>query len=369
MESSNPSGQGRKDGLLARAALVCAGILAALAAGEVLVRVLGVLPIPLTPLPIPTYRLSQNPLLRYEFRPNYRSDDATCEWEHKGFVTNADGFRDREHLIEKPPGTFRIAVVGDSITAGNGIVNARDLFTARLESLLNQKPSSLRYEVFNMGVSGYHTLQEAEILRVRGLKYDPDLVLVALCVNDFYPDMDGQIYEMLVDRNPRMDLLRNIAGFNASFVAKSRLAFVVYHRLKQAFPNQGKPSWSLEAYKKDFLGDKSCYEAGLDMLDAMQKKHGFTVLICLIPSFARPFDKYRLQDLHAAALFFAETHPGIQAVDLMDDFKAINANAPVFGYDPIHPNIYGHEVLAEILFKKLLPYLPEPKVLENKKAA
>src|SRR4051812_26091528 len=29
-------------------------------------------------------------------------------------VINSDGLRDREHSIEKPPGTFRIAIIGDS---------------------------------------------------------------------------------------------------------------------------------------------------------------------------------------------------------------------------------------------------------------
>ena len=47
-------------------------------------------------------------------RPN-----VTGVWmtEGKAFIANnAEGFRDRGHAIAKPPGAFRIAVIGDSMT-------------------------------------------------------------------------------------------------------------------------------------------------------------------------------------------------------------------------------------------------------------
>ena len=39
-------------------------------------------------------------------------------------------------------------------------------------------------EVLNFGVSGYNTQQEVETLREKGLRYSPDLVVLAVCVND-----------------------------------------------------------------------------------------------------------------------------------------------------------------------------------------
>src|SRR5207249_1058666 len=45
------------------------------------------------------------------------------EAEHLGarWTTNAFGMRDRSYAATKPPGTFRIAFVGDSIGAGWGV--------------------------------------------------------------------------------------------------------------------------------------------------------------------------------------------------------------------------------------------------------
>ena len=60
-----------------------------------------------------------------------RKNDSTTrfglEWR-----TNSMGMRDREYSQRKPPGTFRVALVGDSIGAGWG-VNAEDRFESILE--------------------------------------------------------------------------------------------------------------------------------------------------------------------------------------------------------------------------------------------
>jgi len=41
--------------------------------------------------------------------------------------TNAEGFRDRDHPLEKAPGTFRVAVFGDSFVFGLAVAQAETL--------------------------------------------------------------------------------------------------------------------------------------------------------------------------------------------------------------------------------------------------
>jgi lysophospholipase L1-like esterase len=92
---------------------------------------------------------------------------------------NSKGLRDKEYSYEKPDGIKRIVVLGDSFTWGYGVED-KDRFTEILEdSLLNN------YEVINMGVSGYGTDQELLTLETEGVKYNPDLVIVA-----FHPVTD-----------------------------------------------------------------------------------------------------------------------------------------------------------------------------------
>lgn len=95
---------------------------------------------------------------------------------------NERGLRDRDYSYEKPAGVFRILVLGDSFTWGYG-VEQTDIFTEKLEAQFGG-----RVEVINAGVSGYGTDQELIFLAREGLRYRPDLILVALSQNDFLFD-------------------------------------------------------------------------------------------------------------------------------------------------------------------------------------
>jgi hypothetical protein len=95
-------------------------------------------------------------------------------------VINREGFRDREHARRKPPGTYRIAVLGDSFAEGLQ-VRLEDTFEAVLERELAKCPGfrGRAVEVFNFGVSNYGTAQELITLRSRVWEVEPDLVLLA----------------------------------------------------------------------------------------------------------------------------------------------------------------------------------------------
>lgn len=93
---------------------------------------------------------------------------------------NSMGYRDREHPQEKPPGTFRIAVLGDSFSEARQVPQ-EDTFWSRLELQLGQCEAlrNKRVEVMNFGVGGYNTSQELLTLKHDVLKFSPDLVLLA----------------------------------------------------------------------------------------------------------------------------------------------------------------------------------------------
>ncbi|MGB0578792.1 MAG: SGNH/GDSL hydrolase family protein, partial [Limisphaerales bacterium] len=90
-------------------------------------------------------------------------------------LINSKGLRDREYPYEKTPGTKRILVLGDSYTWGYGVGN-NERFTDFLEQQLEE------CEVLNSGVSGYGTDQEYLWFRSEGVKYQPDLVILAFFV-------------------------------------------------------------------------------------------------------------------------------------------------------------------------------------------
>lgn len=97
---------------------------------------------------------------------------------------NALGFRDtRDYDLAKPPGTFRIIVLGDSVTFGHGT-----LFETSYPYLLEQRLKAWRpstnWQVWNLGVPGYNTGQELSYLDEVGPRFQPDLVIVGFYPND-----------------------------------------------------------------------------------------------------------------------------------------------------------------------------------------
>ena len=93
------------------------------------------------------------------------------------FQTNSRGLRDRDYPPTKSKNFRRIIVLGDSFTWGWG-VGDQEIYTEVLESRLKNA------EVINLGVTAFGIPQEFRYLQQEGMQYDPDIVLLALCLND-----------------------------------------------------------------------------------------------------------------------------------------------------------------------------------------
>ncbi len=129
---------------------------------------------------------SKNPGLMYELRPNAEISEI--------IKINSGGFRDREFQKERPPNTFRIAIVGDSVTFG-WRQRLEDIYPKKLEALLQAKASpNVQFEVLNFGIGGYNAEQEVELIKTKVLEYQPNLILIGFCPNDGQIGFDGGLW-------------------------------------------------------------------------------------------------------------------------------------------------------------------------------
>jgi len=332
-----------------RIGALLAGLLFALLLAEIAVRVFDVSPKPIDPLPIPTFQLSDDPVIRYEYRRGYRKDQPGYGSGHYGFETNSEGFRDREWTVAKPPGTRRVIVLGDSITAGSKVSDVDDVYPRVLERLLDASDPNFDWEVMNMGVGGYHTLQEVETLRVRGLRYSPDYVLVGFAINDFNPNADGMVYQMLLFSNPDIDPEQIDRSLLGRILEKTRLGYVVYHRLSLLFG----PDRSGASYADRFLNGRSTVEVGLELLSKLQREFGFESLIFVVPGLDRSFDEYRHQAVHDRLAQTLRSFPDLQSIDLLPDLAQREPHARLLATDGFHPNPRGHAMIAELLQREI----------------
>jgi hypothetical protein len=154
----------------------------------------------LAPAPPPQYSgeilvRSPNPQLGFENRPGgrlvmrSRARRGDAEREVVARV-NAQGFRGPEVERAKPPGTLRIACLGDSHTFGHG-VGEGETWPDGLRERLAPAAGGARVEVMNCGVNAYNTLQEVVYLGEVVMPFEPDLVLLQVHLNDAAPRAAG----------------------------------------------------------------------------------------------------------------------------------------------------------------------------------
>lgn len=122
---------------------------------------------------VPDYR-------RRVLRPNL--DEG---WNGSSFRTNALGFRGPEISRGKPPGTFRVVVLGSSNTMGHGVED-EESYPRLLEGWLAERSGTgRRVEVVNLAVSGDSPTQRLVRLRLEVAGLEPDWIFCDLTALDF----------------------------------------------------------------------------------------------------------------------------------------------------------------------------------------
>jgi lysophospholipase L1-like esterase len=124
---------------------------------------------------------SRFPEVVYELKPSLSGT-----FRGRPIAIDAQGLRGAaNHAPAKPPGTFRIAGLGDSVMFGWG-VGEGEPYLQILERDLNRRAAGRRhYETLNFGVPGYNTWMEVATFEHRALAFSPDLVVVHFIGNDF----------------------------------------------------------------------------------------------------------------------------------------------------------------------------------------
>lgn len=147
--------------------LLCCSIVVTVGVLETLLRIAGI--------SYPYFR-QVDPDTGFSLRPYAEG------WSHdegNAYVRiSSQGLRDREYAMEKPEGTLRIAVLGDSFTEALQ-VDEEENFTSVLEQHLGACITDQKVEVLNFGVSGFGTGQELLRYYSKVRWFQPDIVILA----------------------------------------------------------------------------------------------------------------------------------------------------------------------------------------------
>jgi hypothetical protein len=167
--------------MMRRAAIGLAVLAAVAIATELAVRALGIAP----PLPDAWIRYSTAPHLAWGPAPHSTAAGMAPTGEFRFDLRhNSLGFRDVEHAVAKPAGTFRILGLGDSFTYGWG-ADFEETYLHRLEAALEEGAAGApRVEVIKAGVARFFPEPERILLERLGRRLQPDVVIVGFIPND-----------------------------------------------------------------------------------------------------------------------------------------------------------------------------------------
>ena len=123
-------------------------------------------------------RPSSNPRIVYELIPGL-----DVELLGAPLRTSPDGFRGVAVSPSRTRPAVRVVGLGDSVMFGWG-VREEDSYLARMAGMLEASSPGVAWEVVNTAVPGYNTVMEVETLEAKGLRFDPDLVVLNFVGND-----------------------------------------------------------------------------------------------------------------------------------------------------------------------------------------
>ena len=334
--------------LLGPIALLISSIALMAIAGELILRLLGHRGVPQST--ISNIYAVDDPVLDWRYVPNSQVTLGRVVYRF-----NAVGFRDRDHVVEKPAGTTRIVVLGDSVTEGAG-VEWESVFAATLQSRLGT-----RFEVINVAASGLNTPQEVHLLEREGLRYKPDRVILNFVLNDcdFFTSFKGAA-RFAAEKDATIGLLGvSISPRLKRLLKSSALIYFLKERLENAkarLMGQEETDYFTSLWNK--AENRAKVVSSFDKLSDLARRHHFEVVVVIWP-LVTDYARYAFTPVHGWVKEQAEKH-GFVTVDLLPAFSRIPyRNLQLSAEDNVHPNSLGHQLAVDTLLALRPPPLQE----------
>lgn len=271
----------------------------------------------------------------------------------------------KDFKVEKPDNTFRIVTLGDSFTWGAGVPYREQGYPYQLEQMLNDNSKSLTYEVYNLGIGGFNTIQEYDLLERIGLQYNHDLLILQYHPNDIDPIPQIKPIEnhyLLIAQDKEFVLLdqeliptlfpssleSNKLLLKHSYFLRftSRRLSVIHEKFIERYPNS-------KEYNNDELWKELNHDALEKIIQLSKEKN--TPLIIIFVSGANPnmCDKFQFAKSEIKSIALQNN---IHFIDLCDYTKKYSSSEIKSKNDCDvcdHYNEKGYKIMAEALFENI----------------
>lgn len=360
--------------ILAISALLLGGIVAGLILCEVIVRLIDVKSSSMDWLA--HHRLSTNPNLLYEHVPNTHTDIDGIHYR-----INKQGFRGADWTEQKEN---KILIVGDSVVFSDGVEENNTFWSLLNEKL--QEHNNAGRPVKAMGVGGYNTYQEKELIRLYISDIKPDLTMLIFCLNDVDNPYDHmhlpyniEIPEAVVP-NPshseegikRSKSFKNIVDYYGNSYSHfykyylSKINFMIQHLLCKIRPcgEEKFKQWEscLKALSNINSPEWQWLRGQFKDIKKISGKHKSKIVVVIIP-FEYQFDEnYPLASMPQKNISDYLISIDIPVLDLTPHFQKGHEK---YYLDAVHLSDSGHQLMSNVI----LNYIERNKLLPNSAGA
>jgi hypothetical protein len=274
--------------------------------------------------------------------PKYKALDRSIDYRNYEFAkTRPFGFTDEARSLQKPPGSYRIAVLGDSFIWGDGLPYEQ-VWSHRLERKIRDRYQNV--ELLSWGMCDLQTDDELAFLQKHGIRYDIDFLIVGFVTND--PDMGDYPQKYLEWQNSHYFAYIKKVFPNATAFLSSYLNAFLYERFLSDY---GYQNWENKLYTDENL---TKYGKLLQEFSAYCEENSIPLLFVLTPNSHAPIfqEKYRkiIPLLERAGIDFFNLYPLVVRDLGHYSLRQLWAN-PADG----HPGALVHEVYAKEVFEYL----------------
>ncbi|MCH7950880.1 MAG: SGNH/GDSL hydrolase family protein [Candidatus Dadabacteria bacterium] len=261
---------------------------------------------------------SDNELIGHMHKPN-----KSMELMNVMVNINSDGLRDGEYPVSKSD-KYRIVVLGDSLTFGWGVPEEGTFATILEENLNSRYPT----EVINFGTGNYNTEQEVNLFIEKGLKYNPDKVVLFYFIND-------------AEITPQKSDLWFLGYSHFISFYWSRINSL----LNNFFPSKSFKEYYESLYDEDQEGWANSRKAIIQLRDICQSK-GIQFQVVLLPELHDVNNEIFTNVYNNLSLFLEENN--IDYLNLAKLFENHPNQLELWvSYDDAHPNDIAHRKIAE----------------------
>ncbi len=306
----------------------------------------------ITSLAKPLYQPSSFPDLGWDFTPGALNANPGQAPSPHSYLINDRGFRD--HTNGRWQGwtesDTRIAVIGDSVTAGAD-VGYEETYSAQLEELLRRQ--GIRAKVANLGLDATNTRQHFALMQAKALALGPSQIVLGYCLND----TEKRFWETLPA--PVRSAMRH---FHLGVFLSQRLAQTVRNRReaarqealkknKQAFAGPACSGYTravLSSYETKAWPETARWIARMAVL---ARRGGIDFRVVIFP-FEEQLQGICPAEAQEKIKIFLKANR-IPFLDLLEPLKRAGPEGLYLAGDSIHLNAEGHRIAAESILQWL----------------